>query len=543
MRSSYNSTMNAYLYACRATRSNPTICFRHSSIRFRKAEGNKNNARDCGRLMRIREHQNNGSLRNTQRKLSLFVMATDEENDNDDGGGDGGRSLNDQQPEKKRGTIVGAVSLIVGTSIGSGILALPDKTSPAGFIPSAVAITLCWLVLVIEALLLVEINVHLMNRWEKDEKKQQYSNETEVVSLKTMAQETLGEWGGNLASVTYIFLAYASMVAYITKSGDVLSQLINVDNPTISGIIFTLALALLISLGGTDTTDRVNRWLTVSMIGILLLIEVMVLSFGGWSDSMTIANWREVPQTIPVIIFSLVYHDITPVICAYLGGDLLRIRISIWLGSLVPLLSLLIWDGIALNLSPNLDGIDPLNFLMRRWSDMFPIVDVFSLLAVGTSLIGTLLGFSQFFKEQLANYFHSLPSKTGKLKGEFMDDQVQIKQENGRSWLEGKTLAILATSMAVFPSMFISEITPDAFSVATDVAGGYCMTILYGVLPPAMAWAMQTTVAESNKAKVIQVNVDRTALCNVKPILIVAGLLSCGIVMEQVVLDLVLILQ
>ncbi|XP_020263484.1 uncharacterized protein LOC109839466 isoform X4 [Asparagus officinalis] len=486
MRSSYNSTMNAYLYACRATRSNPTICFRHSSIRFRKAEGNKNNARDCGRLMRIREHQNNGSLRNTQRKLSLFVMATDEENDNDDGGGDGGRSLNDQQPEKKRGTIVGAVSLIVGTSIGSGILALPDKTSPAGFIPSAVAITLCWLVLVIEALLLVEINVHLMNRWEKDEKKQQYSNETEVVSLKTMAQETLGEWGGNLASVTYIFLAYASMVAYITKSGDVLSQLINVDNPTISGIIFTLALALLISLGGTDTTDRVNRWLTVSMIGILLLIEVMVLSFGGWSDSMTIANWREVPQTIPVIIFSLVYHDITPVICAYLGGDLLRIRISIWLGSLVPLLSLLIWDGIALNLSPNLDGIDPLNFLMsRRWSDMFPIVDVFSLLAVGTSLIGTLLGFSQFFKEQLANYFHSLPSKTG----------------------------------------------------------GYCMTILYGVLPPAMAWAMQTTVAESNKAKVIQVNVDRTALCNVKPILIVAGLLSCGIVMEQVVLDLVLILQ
>lgn len=33
--------------------------------------------------------------------------------------------------KKNKGTIAGAVSLIIGTSIGSGILALPLKTSPA----------------------------------------------------------------------------------------------------------------------------------------------------------------------------------------------------------------------------------------------------------------------------------------------------------------------------------------------------------------------------------------------------------------------------
>lgn len=31
----------------------------------------------------------------------------------------------------KKGTIAGAVALIIGTSIGSGILALPQKASPA----------------------------------------------------------------------------------------------------------------------------------------------------------------------------------------------------------------------------------------------------------------------------------------------------------------------------------------------------------------------------------------------------------------------------
>ena len=37
------------------------------------------------------------------------------------------------------------------------------------------------------------------------------------------------------------------------------------------------------------------------------------------------------------------------------------------------------------------------------------MVEAFSLLAVGTSLIGTLLGFSEFFKEQLNNLSWNSP--------------------------------------------------------------------------------------------------------------------------------------
>ena len=36
-----------------------------------------------------------------------------------------------KDPIKKKGTISGAVALIIGTSIGSGILALPQKAAPA----------------------------------------------------------------------------------------------------------------------------------------------------------------------------------------------------------------------------------------------------------------------------------------------------------------------------------------------------------------------------------------------------------------------------
>uniref|UniRef100_A0A0E0CY67 Tyrosine-specific transport protein n=1 Tax=Oryza meridionalis TaxID=40149 RepID=A0A0E0CY67_9ORYZ len=265
----------------------------------------------------------------------------------------------------KRGSVVGAAALVVGTSIGSGILAVPQRTAPAGFVPSAACMVTCWAFLVIEALILVEINVHLRRKKGKDAggDGDGGGGQLEVISLKSMAQETLGEWGGNLAAAAYLFLSYTSMVAYTSKSGEVLSRVVAGVPEPVSGGAFTAALALLIAAGGTGVTDKVNQLLTFVMIGLLLTIEVSAVAFGAGLTLPANTNWEQVPATLPVIIFTLVFHDIAPVICAYLGGDLVRIRLSILVGSIVPLLSLLVWDDIALSISTDLDGFDILDML------------------------------------------------------------------------------------------------------------------------------------------------------------------------------------
>ena len=122
---------------------------------------------------------------------------------------------------------------------------------------------ICWAFLLIEALLLVEVNVALRKKKRKNEEE----DDLEVISIRTMAQETLGEWGGTLATVTYVFLGYTSMIAYSSKSGDIIFHLINLP-ASISGIFFTSVFTMLISIGGTRATDQVNQWLTTSMIGI-----------------------------------------------------------------------------------------------------------------------------------------------------------------------------------------------------------------------------------------------------------------------------------
>ena len=46
-----------------------------------------------------------------------------------------------------------------------------------------------------------------------------------------------------------------------------------------------------------------------------------------------------------------------------------------------------------------------------KWSGISYMVEWFSLLAVGTSMLGTLLSFSSFFKEQLSNIFSDLSTR------------------------------------------------------------------------------------------------------------------------------------
>uniref|UniRef100_A0A453IHN9 Tyrosine-specific transport protein n=1 Tax=Aegilops tauschii subsp. strangulata TaxID=200361 RepID=A0A453IHN9_AEGTS len=434
----------------------------------------------------------------------------------------------------KRGSVAGAAALIVGTSIGSGILAVPQSTAPAGFVPSAVCMVVCWAFLVAEALLIAEINVHLRRKSKKDGGD---GAGLEVISMKSMAQATLGEWGGNLAATAYLFLSYTSMVAYTSKSGEVLSRAIGVPEP-VSGAAFTAALALLIAAGGTGVTAKVNQVLTFFMIGLLLTIEVSAVAFGGGLSLPANAHWEQVPATLPVIIFTLVYHDIAPVICAYLEGDLARIRLSILVGSLVPLVSLLVWDDVALTLSasstdPN--GLGILDMLETEWS--YAVVETFSLLAVGTSLIGTLLAASQFFIEQMTT---SLSSAEG-------DSEEEGSSQLGwPTLLESNRLSFVATGVVVVPTMLIAAAVPDSFSIATDIAGGYCMTILYGVLPPLMAWSIGSKLSDQ-KVGLGQVEAASTAGkervnftgATAKPVLVGMGVFSVLMVFQQILQDLV----
>lgn len=73
------------------------------------------------------------------------------------------------------------------------------------------------------------------------------------------------------------------------------------------------------------------------------------------------------------------------------------------------------------------------------------------------------------------------------------------------------------------------------------------MIILYGVLPPTMAWAMHFGLsdgdADFHEDKTFEGDYRRMLLSNAKPLLVGVGLFSCGLVIVQILLDLTVLIR
>src|SRR3990167_1825985 len=85
--------------------------------------------------------------------------------------------------------LIGSILLIVGTSIGAGMLALPIATAELGFLGSLILLFVCWFIMTSGAFLLLEANLWLP----------QNSN------IISMARVTIGPIGQIIAWIAYLF--------------------------------------------------------------------------------------------------------------------------------------------------------------------------------------------------------------------------------------------------------------------------------------------------------------------------------------------------
>jgi len=233
-----------------------------------------------------------------------------------------------------------------------------------GFLPSATLLAACWAFLTLEAFLIADVNVGLMKKRQatsagaahgfKDTSQEDASH---VISLRTMAEETLGPVGGAVSTATYIFLSYTLVVAYVAKAADVVTLGTDISFELASGV-FVAALGGLVYAGNTQTTDWANRIMTGALLGehrprlpshspwaaqrqrcsilsppdslslpaltsgfvgcVVVPVAVLfgVIVSGGlfeadWSQ-LAVQDWTQAPGTLPVLFLSLVFHDLIP---------------------------------------------------------------------------------------------------------------------------------------------------------------------------------------------------------------------------------------
>ena len=393
-------------------------------------------------------------------------------------------------------TVFGAAALIIGSTIGAGILALPDITKTAGFVPSTCGLVGIWTFLVGQAFLLAEVNIRLMEQESESEERKKNT----ILTLRVMAERTLGPAGKGVTWI-YLGLSYCLLVAYLSKFSDIFGFLSDgaLSSSTVATTCVLLTVALF-GIGGPSAPDKLNQGLTSA----LMVLFLSMLGLGMSNTDLTgllinpvgLENWQALGPAIPIIFLSLVYHDLIPLICSYLDGDRARTRLALVVGSVVPLLMFISWEAVALSISggPTEEG-SLVSILTKTSGNPFIayLVQSFSFVAVGTSFLGTTMGVSETIRAEMSSFSKRITNKL--LSSQEFEEISTLEDETSNDTVDRG----VALTLTLVPPLLFNSGDPSVFLSVLSFAGGYGMTFLYGVLPPLMAASLRKKKTNSNR--------------------------------------------
>lgn len=367
---------------------------------------------------------------------------------------------------------IGGILLIVGTSIGGGMLALPVSTAEVGFTNSIFFLVFCWLVMTAGALLLLEVNLRL----------------PVGSNMISMAKSTFGIPGQIIAWITYLFLLYTLLSAYISGGSDVFNSLLQkmglaLPN-SLTAIVFTCLFGFVV-YNGIRSVDYVNRGLMFGKLGVYILLLAIIsphTSASGWSGGSA----RAFTGTLMILITSFGYASIIPSLRDYFGEDTQTLRKVILFGSLIPLICYILWDAVIMGVVAR-EGEHGLLSLMHSEHATSGLTEALSQ-AINSQWISAFFGF--FTSICMLTAF--LGVSLGLF--DFLADGLKLQ----KSGVQGKyTLAL-----TFLPPLAVVLFNPGIYLNALSYAG-VCCVILLLLLPSFMAWKGRKTCPQSTHGHIL----------------------------------------
>lgn len=362
--------------------------------------------------------------------------------------------------------LIGGILLIVGTSVGGGMLALPVATAAAGITNSIMVLICCWLIMTAGALLILEVNLRL----------------PAGSNMVSMAKSTLGVPGQIIAWITYLFLLYTLLAAYISGGSDVfdgLLQKVHIHLPGwLTSMLFTLLFSLII-YGGIRAVDYVNRGLMLGKLGVYVLL-VLLISPHIQLHVLQGGSLPAIAGSLMILVTSFGFASIVPSLREYFKEDINTLRKVIIFGSLIPLVCYIVWETVIMGVIQR-EGPYGLMALMHSNHATSGLTEALSE-AIHSQWLTAFFGF--FTSICMITAF--LGVSLGLF--DFLADGLKLKKEGA----QGK-LTLLLTFM---PPLIVVLMKPGIYLQALSYAG-ICCIILLLLLPTMMAWQGRKTESDT----------------------------------------------
>jgi tyrosine-specific transport protein len=352
------------------------------------------------------------------------------------------------------GKFFGSILLIIGTSIGGGMLALPVATAAGGFYYSVLAFIFCWFIMTAGALLILEVL-------------QPMPQGSNMISL---AKHYLGKPGEMVVWLFYLALLYSLVGAYISGGTDVLNNALNEFNihlPLSSvSAIYTFSFSLII-YNGIRWVDYVNRGLMFGKLGAYAVLVLIVAPF-VYLGHLNTGSFRALLPNLSILITSFGFASIVPSLRDYWHNDIKTLKKIILWGSLTPLICYLIWNLVIMGAV----GQDKLQSLVKS---------VHATSGVGKFLLNTTHSHAIL---TLFDFFSCICMLTAFLSvslglNDFLADGFKMKKTGA----QGATVL----GMTFLPPLAMVIVNPGIYLSALNYAGSFCIILLL-IIPVLMSW-------------------------------------------------------
>lgn len=336
------------------------------------------------------------------------------------------------------------------------MLLLPVSTGVIGYVPSLVMMAICWAVMTASGLLLLEVALWM----------------GEGTHLISMTSRILGLPGKLMSWALFLFISYASLVAYTAEGG---RQIIAAAHEVLGftmgkemgACTFLVLFGTIIALG-TRLVGRVNIILFTSMVAAYVVLVGMgapevkgeLLRYKEWNGSLF---------TIPLLFTAFSFQTMVPSLVPIVKRNGQALRWAIVGGTLIAFLVYAVWQTLILGIVP-VEGANGLAEALTRGESATQFLREH----VSVSWIG-------FIAEYFA-FFAIVTSFLGMALGlfDFLSDGLDIKKSYG-----GRVLLGLLVAIPVFVGATQLE---RIFLVALETTGGFGDTILNGMMPVLMVW-------------------------------------------------------
>lgn len=302
-----------------------------------------------------------------------------------------------------------AISLVAGTCIGSGMLALPIVLASVGIIPSIFIMLITCFFMYFTALINVELNLRA----------------GEGLALGALARRFSGHGAEILGTICFKLLSYSLLCVYIYGGSSIFQKLLvsygmmESCDFTCVATIFSVVSALCLMLP-MNILGQINSFLFILLLAVVAVLLIGLLYFTNWTEIPLLSEryqefsvWHAL---LPVVFtsfgFQVIFHTITN-LC---NKDKDRLKSAFFWGCLIPALVYLVWtSGVLIVVNhgnPDFyrqmvngqvevgDLIQQLSAI-AKWPAVQALVWWISLLAIATSVLGVGVGLFDAYRRVL----------------------------------------------------------------------------------------------------------------------------------------------